>query len=74
MAGVGRQLLELKYCERCGALGTRDRNSDRIYCEPCGRQMLQVYRAPAKRRAGDWPGKRVVEQVEEAAVLAGGRA
>lgn len=74
MAGVGRQLLELKYCERCGTLGTRDRNSDRIYCEPCGRKMQEVYRAPAKRQAGDWPGKGSLAQVEQAAALAGGRA
>lgn len=71
MATNGQQFLELKYCERCGTLGTRDRSSDRIYCEPCGKEMLQVYRAPAKRRAGDWPG-RGVEQVEAAVALVGG--
>lgn len=31
--------LELKYCERCGGLGTRPRGSDLIFCAACARVL-----------------------------------
>ena len=39
---------ELKYCERCGALGLRRSQSSETYCEPCG-QLLMSHAAP-----GEW--------------------
>lgn len=36
---------ELKYCERCGSLGLRRRQSSETYCEPCG-QILTNYSFP----------------------------
>lgn len=33
--------LELKYCERCGALGLRRSQSSESYCEPCGRLLME---------------------------------
>ena len=36
---------ELKYCERCGSLGLRRRESLETYCEPCG-QILTNYSFP----------------------------
>ena len=32
--------LELKYCERCGALWLRLRGTQEIYCAPCDLEML----------------------------------
>lgn len=37
---------ELKYCERCGALGLRRSKSAESYCRPCG-QILVNYSLPA---------------------------
>jgi hypothetical protein len=31
---------ELKYCERCGALGLRRPHSPASYCEPCARILF----------------------------------
>ena len=56
------EMVELKYCERCGTLGMRRRTSERIYCEPCRQEMSEVYLAPSERRS------------EEAVALAGGLA
>lgn len=33
---------ELKYCERCGALGMRRSDSSESYCRPCGK-ILTTY-------------------------------
>jgi hypothetical protein len=33
---------ELKYCERCGALGTRRAHSAESYCESCAQILTQV--------------------------------
>jgi hypothetical protein len=44
------ELVELKYCERCGTLGMRRRSTERIYCEPCREEMSEVYLAPSQRR------------------------
>ena len=40
---------ELKYCERCGSLGLRRRESSETYCEPCG-QILTNYSFPGDLR------------------------
>jgi ribosomal protein L37AE/L43A len=45
-----QQQVELKYCERCGTLGLRRQESERIYCEPCRQEMQEVYRAPSCQR------------------------
>ncbi len=39
--------LELKYCERCGALWLRLRGVQDIYCAPCDLEMLDL---PSPRR------------------------
>lgn len=36
---------ELKYCERCGALRLRRRQSSETYCGPCG-EILNNYSFP----------------------------
>jgi hypothetical protein len=35
-------LLELKYCERCGALWLRPLGVHEIYCPPCDLEMLDL--------------------------------
>jgi hypothetical protein len=44
--------LELKYCERCGALWLRRRGTQEIYCAPCDLEMLDL---PAQRRLPSKP-------------------
>jgi hypothetical protein len=34
---------ELKYCERCGSLGTRRADSSDTYCESCAQILTQVF-------------------------------
>ena len=36
---TGDMKLELKYCERCGALGFRLKDSEMIFCAACTRVM-----------------------------------
>lgn len=43
-----RTTFELKYCERCGALGLRRSQSSESYCEPCA-QVLTNYLTPSVR-------------------------
>ena len=64
----------LKYCERCGTLGLRDEESDRIYCQKCEGKMAQTYLAPSDLRRGEVVGKKPVFSVRdvEACVSAGG--
>ncbi len=53
--------LELKYCERCGALWLRMRGGRDIYCAPCDLEMLDLPRprsAPSRPRL---PGNHKVE-------------
>ncbi len=38
--------VELKYCEACGALWLRPRNSQATYCRRCERVMAGLARAP----------------------------
>ena len=44
--------LELKYCERCGALWLRLRGTREIYCAPCDLEMLDL---PAPRQIPSKP-------------------
>jgi hypothetical protein len=44
--------LELKYCERCGALWLRLRGTQEIYCAPCDLEMLDL---PSPRRLPSKP-------------------
>ncbi len=64
----------LKYCERCGTLGLRDEESDRIYCQKCERKMAQTYLAPSELRRVEVVGKKPVlsEWDLEACVPVGG--
>jgi hypothetical protein len=47
---------ELKYCERCGALGTRRSETDNTYCELCAQILTRsllpdaLGRRPRRRR------------------------
>jgi hypothetical protein len=44
--------LELKYCERCGALWLRPCGDEQVYCAPCTSKMLS---SPIIRKAkGKW--------------------
>lgn len=42
--------LELKYCERCGALWLRLQGSDALFCAGCARSMVRS-RTPSMERA-----------------------
>jgi len=44
--------LELKYCERCGALWLRVRGAQEAYCAPCD---LEVMDLPAPRKVTSKP-------------------
>jgi len=53
--------LELKYCERCGALWLRLRGTQEIYCVPCDLEMLDLpspRQVPSKPRV---PGNHKIE-------------
>jgi hypothetical protein len=53
--------LELKYCERCGALWLRLRGTQEIYCAPCDLEVLDLpspRRVPSKPRL---PGNHKIE-------------
>ena len=43
--------LELKYCERCGALWLREHGSYEVYCSAC---IPKVAELPARRRRRAW--------------------
>jgi hypothetical protein len=36
-------IYELKYCERCGSLGTRHTESSETYCEACARVLTHCF-------------------------------
>jgi hypothetical protein len=46
------QLVELKYCERCGGLWLRSKGNAGIYCSPCDREMAEYPAARATTRRG----------------------
>lgn len=53
--------LELKYCERCGALWLRLRGTQEIYCAPCDLEILDLpspRHVPSKPRL---PGNHKIE-------------
>jgi hypothetical protein len=41
------QRVELKYCERCGALGLRECGGGQVYCNPC---LSEVEELPVPTR------------------------
>jgi hypothetical protein len=52
------QLVELKYCERCGGLWLRAKGNAGIYCRLCNREMAEYPAAgPHLRRGGPRSGK-----------------
>jgi hypothetical protein len=53
--------VELKYCERCGALWLRPRGSEEVYCAACVPKMAE-FPAPRPLRCG--PRLPVAPQVE----------
>lgn len=60
--------MELKYCERCGALHLRQQGSSRIYCESCEEEMAKVYQArPAgrERYARNGRGRKSSENLQK---------
>jgi len=59
--------LELKYCERCGALWLRLRGTQEIYCAPCDLEMLDLplpRKVPSRPRV---PGNHKIESGTQAA-------
>jgi hypothetical protein len=42
--------VELKYCERCGALGVRECGAGAVYCDGCLIEVAQL--PPPKKRPG----------------------
>jgi len=40
--------LELKYCERCGALWLRERSTGGVYCSACARETADFPRCERK--------------------------
>lgn len=46
---AGAIQMELKYCERCGALWLRLKGSDLTYCSPCSVILAGVARDPRFR-------------------------
>ena len=52
---AGSIQLELKYCERCGALWLRPKGSDLLFCAGCARAMAGLQpglRLGLRRRGG----------------------
>jgi hypothetical protein len=45
--------MELKYCERCGALWLRLTGSDHIFCSPCSVILAGLARDPRFRPASE---------------------
>ena len=58
---AGSIQLELKYCERCGALWLRPKGSDLVFCAGCARALaglgpgLRLVPRRDSRPAGDHP-------------------
>ncbi len=58
---MDRATYELKYCERCGALGTRRSASNDTYCELCAQVLARSFspdsltRRPRLRRHAKRP-------------------
>jgi len=59
---------ELKYCERCGGLGVRQRQSGLPYCCDC-EQMMRAF-LPARPAAHTAPGqlRRVIQRSRQRAL------
>ena len=65
--------LELKYCERCGALWLRIKGSDVVFCGPCAKTMAVL--APKLVRPQRPGGVIVIDSRDEIAFwMEGGNA
>jgi hypothetical protein len=49
---IGLIYLELKYCERCGALWLRPGGSDVVFCGNCARAAVELAKWENSSRAG----------------------
>ena len=72
------QELELKYCERCGALWLRVKGCDEVYCGPCVPKMAEFPRSGLPRaRQPRWPAgdglivRSLIDQVVELCIRGG---
>ena len=69
---------ELKYCERCGSLGTRRAHSSDTYCESCAQILTHAFlpgaagRRPRLRRAREPEGIAAADQGRSRTLPAGG--
>ena len=61
--------LELKYCERCGGLWLRQRDSGEAYCPPCAVAMREIF--PSSRKPGR-PRLPIHERPQTRTQVAGG--
>lgn len=55
-------VMDLKYCERCGGLWLRRRDSEEVYCSECGPKMAAVKvsrRGSERSESGRLSGDRV---------------
>lgn len=51
--GSGAIQLELKYCERCGGLWLRPKNSELVLCSRCSRAMFGLLSFPSGRASSE---------------------
>ena len=58
--------IELKYCERCGGLWLRRRDTTEVYCVTCAPEMRQVARS-RRKAAGSGHWDRAVQDLGGAA-------
>lgn len=68
--------MELKYCERCGALWLRPAGSDLIFCSPCSVILAGLARDPRFRehRGASSPGAEIQQKIDSAFWCEGGNA
>ena len=69
--------LELKYCERCGALSLRPQGSEQVYCRACAIRMLDLpipRKSRGYRRLPLSRDSRHEQSRHEVVALEGGRA
>jgi hypothetical protein len=56
---------ELKYCERCGGLGLRRRESAFPYCCDCEQMMRNFWPRPAASAKSTGQLRRILQSVEQ---------
>lgn len=54
--GAGSIQLELKYCERCGALWLRPKSSDLVFCRFCAKALAGLMSLPRSTYPGEEGG------------------